>query len=62
MKKGNKIVVTLEEEDLLDLQGVLLDEDKDAALEFLRKRLVPKLPSKAQSACDSSYRNPYLWK
>lgn len=58
----NKIVVTLEEEDLLELQAVMIDADKDAALEFLKTRLVPKLPTKGMSACDSSYRNPYLWR
>ena len=58
----NKVVVTLEEADLLELQAVLLDEDEKAAFAFLKERLVPKLPTKAMSACDSSYRNPYLWR
>jgi len=57
-----KVVITLEEEDLLELQAVLLDADKAAALEFLKTRIAPKIPVKGTAACDSSRRNPYLWK
>ena len=57
-----KVVVTLEEKDLLDLHAVLLDEDEAAALEFLRTRIVSQVPSKGTAACDSSRRNPYLLK
>lgn len=58
----HKIVITLEEDDLLDLQAVLLDSDAPAALEFLVKRIAPKIPAKGTAACDSSRLNPYLWK
>ena len=58
----SKVVITFEEEDLLELQAVLLDADKAAALEFLKDRVVPKLPPKGMSACDSTHRNPYLWR
>lgn len=58
----HKMVITLEEDDLLDLQAVLLDADETAALEFLENRIVPKIPSKGTAACDSSRLNPYLWK
>jgi len=57
-----KVVVTLEEKDLLDLHAVLLDADEAAALEFLRTRIAPQVPSKGTAACDSSRRNPYLLK
>ena len=58
----NKIVVMLEESDLLELQAVLLDEDEPAALEFLKTRIVPRIPVKGTASCDSTRRNPYLWK
>ena len=58
----SKIVVTLQEEDLLDLQAVLLDGDEAGALDFLRTRIAPKIPAKGSANCDSSRRNPYLLK
>jgi hypothetical protein len=58
----NKIVVTLTEEDLLELQAVLLDADAAGALEFLAERLAPKIPTRGTASCDSSRRNPYLRK
>ena len=57
-----KIVVTLNDEDLLELQAVLLDADEPAALEFLRMRIAPRIPVKGSAACDSSRLNPYLRK
>ena len=56
----NRVVLTLEEEDLLDLQAVLLDGDETRAMEFLRTRIVPKIPTKGSAPCDSSRCNPYL--
>ena len=58
----SKIVVTLEEEDLLELQAVLVDDDPAAALEFLKTRIAAKLPAKGTAPCDSSRLNPYLRK
>ena len=58
----NKVVITLEEQDLLDLQAVLLDEDGAGALDFLRSRIAPNIPHKGTAKCDSSRRNPYLLK
>ena len=58
----SKLVVTLEEADLVDLQGILLDDDREAALEFLRTRIAPQIPEKGTDHCDSSRRNPYLLK
>jgi hypothetical protein len=55
-----KLVITLEEEDLLDLHEVLLDDDEKAALEFIKARIAPKIPGKGTSHCDSSRFNPYL--
>ncbi|NQT14437.1 MAG: hypothetical protein HQ582_16900 [Planctomycetes bacterium] len=58
----HKIVITLEEGDLLELQAVLLDADEPAALAFLEKRIAARIPVKGTAACDSSRLNPYLWK
>ena len=57
-----KLVVTLEEEDLLDLQEVLLDDDEKAALDFIKTRIASKIPGKGTGHCDSSRCNPYLMK
>ncbi|MCF7676139.1 MAG: hypothetical protein K9N23_11465 [Akkermansiaceae bacterium] len=56
----SKTVITLEEADLIDLQGILLDADEAAALTFLQARIAPNIPSKGTAKCDSSRRNPYL--
>ena len=58
----SKVIVALEEEDILELQEVLLDEDQTAALEFLKTKVAPKIPAKGTSSCDSSHCNPYLFK
>ncbi|HHN46934.1 MAG TPA: hypothetical protein ENN09_05780 [Planctomycetes bacterium] len=57
---ANKIVVTLDEEDLLALQAAVIDDDPKAALEFLKKRLCPRIPKRGSAPCDSSRLNPYL--
>ncbi len=57
-----RLVITLEEEDLLDLQGVLIDDDGEAALDFIKTRIAPKIPDKGTDHCDSSRCNPYLMK
>ena len=57
-----KLVVTLEEQDLLDLQEVLVDDNEKAALDFIKTRLAPKIPDKGTARCDSSRRNPFLMK
>ncbi len=56
----NKIAITLEEKDLLELQEILLDEDKEAALSFLKNCIASKLPEKGNGHCDSTRTNPYL--
>lgn len=58
----SKIVITLEDGDLLDLQEILIDDDKAAALAFLQTRVAPNIPSKGMRNCDSSRCNPYLLK
>lgn len=58
----SRMVLTLEEEDLLDLQEVLLDDDEAGALRFLKTRIAPRIPVRGTSKCDSSRRNPYLLK
>ncbi len=56
----NKIVVTLEEADLVELQAILMDKDPAAALRFVETRIAVKLPQKGTAGCDSTRRNPYL--
>ena len=56
----NKVVLTLEAEELLELQRVIIDDDQKGALEFLKTRIGPKIPSKGTASCDSSRNNPYL--
>ncbi len=56
----SKVVITLEQEDLLELQEILIDRDEKASLQFLETRLCAKIPSKGTAACDSSRLNPYL--
>ena len=55
-----KIVITLEAEELLELQRILTDSDQSGALDFLKARIVPKIPAKGTALCDSSRLNPYL--
>ena len=56
----NKIVLTLEEEDLIDLQAILLDEDDAEAMKFLKTRIASRLPANGTALCDSSRLNPFL--
>jgi len=58
----NRLTLTLEEEELLQLQQVLLDDDEAGALHFLKTRIAPKIPAKGAAKCDSSRCNPYLLK
>lgn len=58
----NKLLFTVEEKDLLELQEILLDDDEPAALRFLKTRIAPQIPAKGTANCDSSRRNPYLLK
>ena len=50
----NKLVVTLAEDDLVELQAILMDDDERAALEFLKTRLAARIPKKGTAPCDSS--------
>jgi len=56
----SKLVISLDDDDLLALQEVLLDDNEKAALDFVKTRIAPKLPSKGTANCDSSRLNPYL--
>ena len=58
----NKIVLTLEEEDLLVLKEILIDGDDKGAMEFLKERIAPKIPTRGTALCDSSRCNPFLTK
>lgn len=60
MPSNNKYVLTLNEQDILELHAVLIDEDKDAALAFLQSRVAPQLPRKGNAPCDSSRLDPFL--
>jgi len=57
-----KLVVTLSEEDMIDLQSILIDGDAAAALRFLETRIAPRIPEKGSAPCDSTRLNPYLLK
>ena len=37
MAQGKIIAVTLDEREVVELEGILLDQDKEAALEFLER-------------------------
>jgi hypothetical protein len=56
----NKVSILLDEKALLELQQVLLDNDPEAALRFLKNYVAPRVPSKGTAACDSSRLNPFL--
>ena len=58
----SKVVLTLDDDDLLDLHEILLDDDQAGALNFLKTRIAPRIPAKGTANCDSSRRNPYLLK
>ena len=58
----NKVVITLTEEDLIELSAIIVDQDNEEALEFLNTRIAPKIPQKGTAPCDSSRLNPYLSK
>jgi hypothetical protein len=57
-----KLVITLDDQDLMELQEILLDEDEKGALEFVKSCIAAKLPSKGSDHCDSSRNNPFLIK
>ena len=58
----NAISVHLDEQALLALQQVLLDDDAEAALRFVKEHVAPKLPRKGSAACDSTRLNPFIRK
>ena len=58
----DKTVITLNQEDLIELQAILVDKDEGASLRFLQTRIGPRIPSKGSAPCDSSRRNAYLLK
>ena len=59
---NSRVVITLNAEDLMRLQAVLIDDDSAAALDFIKTRIRPQIPKKGNAACDSSRINPYLLK
>ena len=60
MTDANRVTILLEEADLLELQRVLIDDDADGALHFLRWRLAPQIPRQGAALCDSTRLNPFL--
>jgi hypothetical protein len=57
-----KVTITLEEEDLLALNEILVDGDPDDALAFVKERIWAKVPARGDAPCDSTRLNPYLLK
>ncbi len=51
--KIQKIGLVLEESELIELQAILLDEDQEAAFQFL-KRLVKRIEVQQRRQCGSS--------
>ncbi|MFC1541988.1 hypothetical protein ACFL50_06020 [Candidatus Latescibacterota bacterium] len=47
----NRLVITLDEKEILDLQVILLDGYESAALSFLKKHIVPNIPSRGDEPC-----------
>ena len=56
----DKIVLTLNKEEFMELQEILIDEDAEASLKFLQKCIAPRIPVKGTAPCDSSRINPFL--
>lgn len=57
-----KITLVLSEEEVIELQEILIDDDEKASLDFIKKRIQPKIPKKGTAPCDSSRKNPFLMK
>jgi len=58
----DRLTFTLEADAVLDLQAILLDNDEEAALSFVKEHIAAKIPVSGDSPCDSSKYNPYLIK
>jgi len=54
------VTIKLVEHDLLELQQIFIDEDKEAAFEFLKNVVIPRLPQKTWRHCNSNNLNQYL--
>jgi len=48
-----KVVITLEPEEVIEVQRIVLDEDQDGALTFLRKTIERKIKT-VTARCDCS--------
>ncbi len=46
-----KIVVPLEEQEVIRLEAILVDRDKEAALEYLRKVVMQRIEQQRQAHC-----------
>lgn len=58
----NTVSVTLNEQALLELQEVLLDDDAEAALAFVKRHIAPCVPRSGSAPCDSTRLNPFILK
>ncbi len=56
----SKVVVTLEEKDLVELQAILLDRDEAGALRFLDSRIAARISQRPTALCDTTRHNPFL--
>ena len=57
-----KLVVTLSEEDVVELQAILMDGDQAGALAFLESRLAPGVREKGGGPEHATYHAPYRLK
>jgi hypothetical protein len=58
----NPVSVMLNEEALLELQEVLLDDDAEGALAFVKRHVAPCVPRSSSRPCDSTRLNPFVLK
>jgi hypothetical protein len=55
-----KLIITLSEQEQMELQEILMDDDKELGLEFIKKVIAPRIPIKGKGGCDSTRKNPFL--
>ena len=54
MRRAN-VVVTLQMDDLLEIERVCLDGDAEGALQFVRERVKPQVDAARKGGCDPQF-------
>ncbi len=52
---ATRVVVPLEEEEVMRLEAILVDRDKEAALEYLRTAVMRKIEAQRQARCKPAF-------